>query len=186
MTMGRPKMFRREDVLEKAIPVFWAHGFAATRLQDLEEATGVNKSGLYSEFADKEDLFLESLQYYAATSSGQNFLSPEPLGWTNIEDFLKFGYSCSPDRRGCFVISSMRELAFLPKKAFTIIAEADAEVRSLVLANVLAGKPKGDPELIADMIMTFFRGLCIEQGLKMSQPATHRKINKFAKLLLTL
>lgn len=80
----------------------------------------------------------------------------------------------------------MRELAFLPKKPFTIIAEADAEVRSLVLANVLVGKPKGDPELIADMIMTFFRGLCIEQGLKMSQPATHRKINKFVKLLLTL
>ena len=83
--MGRPKMFRREDVLEKAIPVFWAHGFAATRLQDLEEATGVNKSGLYSEFADKEDLFLASLQHYAATSSGQHFLSPMPLGWTNIE-----------------------------------------------------------------------------------------------------
>jgi AcrR family transcriptional regulator len=186
MVMGRPKMFRREDVLEKAIPVFWAHGFAATRLQDLEAATGVNKSGLYSEFADKEDLFLQSLQHYVETSSGQNFLSPEPLGWTNIEDFLKFGYSCAPDRRGCFAISSMRELAFLPEKAFTIIANADAAVRSLVLANVLAGTPKGDPELITDMIMTFYRGICIEQGLKMSQPATHRKINNFAKLLLTL
>jgi AcrR family transcriptional regulator len=51
--MGRPKNFSREGVLEKALPVFWKHGFADTSLQDLEKATGVNKSGLYVEFADK-------------------------------------------------------------------------------------------------------------------------------------
>ena len=56
--MGRPKNFRREEVLEKAMPVFWKHGFAETSLQDLERVTGVNKSGLYTEFRDKEDLFV--------------------------------------------------------------------------------------------------------------------------------
>jgi TetR/AcrR family transcriptional regulator, copper-responsive repressor len=54
--MGRPKNFSREEVLEKGMPVFWKHGFADTSLQDLERATGVNKSGLYTEFRDKEDL----------------------------------------------------------------------------------------------------------------------------------
>jgi hypothetical protein len=48
MDMGRPKNFRREEVLEKAIPVFWKRGFSDTSVQDLERATGVNKSGLYS------------------------------------------------------------------------------------------------------------------------------------------
>jgi TetR/AcrR family transcriptional regulator, copper-responsive repressor len=42
-------------VLEKAIRVFWKRGFPDTSVQDLERATGVNKSGLYSEFRDKED-----------------------------------------------------------------------------------------------------------------------------------
>ena len=46
--MGRPKSFSREEVLEKAMPVFWKHGFADTSLQELERATGVNKSGLYT------------------------------------------------------------------------------------------------------------------------------------------
>src|SRR6266446_3346573 len=45
--MGRPKNFNRKGVLDRAIPVFWKHGFANTTLQHLEEATGVNKSGLY-------------------------------------------------------------------------------------------------------------------------------------------
>src|SRR3984957_14329594 len=62
--MGRPKNFSRQAVLEKALPVFWRRGFADASLHELEQATGVNKSGLYSEFEDKEDLFVQSLRYY--------------------------------------------------------------------------------------------------------------------------
>src|ERR1700737_5253158 len=62
--MGRPKNFTRDAVLEKALPVFWRRGFADTSLQELEKTTGVNKSGLYAEFKDKEDLFVQSLRYY--------------------------------------------------------------------------------------------------------------------------
>ena len=58
--MGRPKNFNREGVLEKALPVFWRRGFADASLHELELATGVNKSGLYSEFKDKEDLITKS------------------------------------------------------------------------------------------------------------------------------
>ena len=54
--MARPRKFSREGVLEKALPVFWKHGFADASLQELEKATGVNKSGLYSEFSGKEEL----------------------------------------------------------------------------------------------------------------------------------
>jgi AcrR family transcriptional regulator len=48
-------------VFDRAIPVFWKHAFANTTVQQLEEATGVNKSGPYSEFKDKEGLFLPVL-----------------------------------------------------------------------------------------------------------------------------
>ena len=78
--MGRPKNFSREGVLEKAIPVFWKRGFSDTSVQDLERATGVNKSGLYAEFRDKEDLFVESLRYYLATQAKRGLLTEEPLG----------------------------------------------------------------------------------------------------------
>jgi hypothetical protein len=35
--MGRPKLFNREEVLKKAMPVFWAGGYADTAVQDLEK-----------------------------------------------------------------------------------------------------------------------------------------------------
>jgi AcrR family transcriptional regulator len=58
MSVGRPESFRREEVLEKAMPVFWKYGFADTSLQELERATVVNESGLYTEFRGKDDLFV--------------------------------------------------------------------------------------------------------------------------------
>ena len=48
--MARPKKFSRAGVLEKALPVFWKHGFADASLQELEKATGVNKSGAEPDF----------------------------------------------------------------------------------------------------------------------------------------
>ena len=89
--MARPRNFSREGVLEKALPVFWKHGFADASLQELEKATGVNKSGLYSEFSGKEELFLESLRFYLDRLPSLAFLMVEPLGWDNIEQFLKLG-----------------------------------------------------------------------------------------------
>ena len=89
--MSRPKNFSREGVLEKALPVFWKHGFADASLQELEKATGVNKSGLYAEFSGKEELFLESLRFYLDRMSPRDLLMAQPLGWGNIEQFLKLG-----------------------------------------------------------------------------------------------
>ena len=85
--MGRPKNFSREEVLEKAMPVFWKHGFADTSLQELERATGVNKSGLYTEFRDKEDLFVACLRHYLESQEKRGLLTREPLGWKNVETF---------------------------------------------------------------------------------------------------
>ena len=121
--MGRPKGFSREEVLLKAVSVFWEKGFAETTLQDLEHATGVNKSGLYSEFKNKEDIFLASLQYYLDTRGGEEILSAQPKGWHNIQRFLEIGQTCYTGRRGCFSVNSMRDVGILPPEGQHIIAE---------------------------------------------------------------
>ena len=111
--MGRPKNFSREEVLDKAMPVFWKHGFADTTLQELERATGVNKSGLYTEFRDKEDLFLACLRHYLESQEKRRLLTKEPLGWNNVEAFLKNGPLNKGELQGCFSVNSMREFAIL-------------------------------------------------------------------------
>jgi AcrR family transcriptional regulator len=182
--MGRPRQFDRTDVLEKAMPLFWKQGYARTGLQDLEKATGVNKSGLYSEFKDKEDLFLASLRYYYETRRGRPLLSVEPLGWDNIENFLKVvTQPCAGGQKGCFGVSSMRELGHLPKEANDIITGSRADLKRQFKKNIAAAGAPAAAELLSELVSTFFSGLCIEQNLHPSKASAIRKIEEFMKIL---
>ena len=184
--MGRPKHFSREGVLEKALPVFWKHGFADASLQALEKATGVNKSGLYSEFSGKEELFLESLRFYLDRLPSLGLLVVEPFGWDNIEKFLKLGPSNTEGQKGCFAISSMRELAILPPDAIEMLGHSRMQLKRLIARNIEAEKPKADVNDLAGMVMTFFAGLSVEQNLKASRAATSRKVDNLMQVLRSL
>ncbi len=155
--MGRTKSFNRDDVLDKAIQVFWRQGFADTSLQDLEKATGVNKSGLYSEFKDKDDLFFESIKRYKETSQVPTILAKEPLGFKNIENFLKAATSCS-GAKGCYLANSMREFSIIPSAAKKVILENVSIVSGLLLKNLEAESDRRDLDKFVSMILTYNTG----------------------------
>jgi AcrR family transcriptional regulator len=64
---GRPRKFDEAVVLRAALERFRTHGFAATSLDDLAEATGVNRPSLYATFGDKKALYLAAI---ARTKAG--------------------------------------------------------------------------------------------------------------------
>jgi len=182
-SVGRPRNFTRLEVLEKAIPVFWKRGFADTDLQSLEKATGVNKSGLYSEFESKEDLFLASLRHYLQRRPESRLLSSEPLGWRNIENFLHAALSSPNGQRGCLAVNSIRELAILPSAAKNVIAESHDKIKQLLVKNIKAEQTKMSPEAIAGMVTTFFSGLCVEQNMRTPRSGSARKIREFMRMV---
>jgi AcrR family transcriptional regulator len=184
--MGRPKNFSREGVLEKALPVFWKHGFADTSLQDLEKSTGVNKSGLYAEFADKGDLYLESLRYYLRKQQKEELLTANPLGWKNIERFLKLAPWSWEGQKGCFSVNSMNQFAVLPRAAQKIVSKSCAFLKDLIARNIEAEKPEMKPTVLAQMTLTFFTGISMEQHLRVSKASMNRKVDDFMKAVRKL
>ena len=62
--MARSREFNPKEALEKAMYVFWQKGYINTSIDDLVQATGVSRFGLYDEFGSKHGLFLASLDYY--------------------------------------------------------------------------------------------------------------------------
>ena len=71
--MARKKEFDREEVLEKAMEVFWRKGYEATSIQDLVECMGINRGSLYDTFTDKHTLFLDAIAHYRHTVVEQAF-----------------------------------------------------------------------------------------------------------------
>src|SRR5689334_25037125 len=61
---GRPRAYQPEIALGKALDLFRKDGFAATSLDDLSAATGMNRPSLYGAFGDKRELFIKSYQRY--------------------------------------------------------------------------------------------------------------------------
>lgn len=184
--MGRPKNFSREEVLEKVLPVFWQRGFADTSLQDLEKATSVNKSGLYAEFADKGDLYLETLRYYLRKRQKEELLTANPLGWGNIARFLKQAPCNLEGQKGCFSINSMNQFAVLPPAAQEIVLKSYAFLKDLMVQNIEVENPKMKPVVLAEMILTFFTGISMEQHLKVSKTSMNRKVDDFLKVVRRL
>ncbi|WP_338523820.1 TetR/AcrR family transcriptional regulator [Pseudomonas batumici] len=184
--MGRPKKFSREGVLEKALPVFWKHGFYGTSVQDLERATGVNKSGLYSEFRGKEDLFLESLRYYFETRGGWEIINAEPSGWHNIERFLRLSEAQANGQAGCFSVNSMREFSDLPAEVHDLAASVRAQLKPMIVRNIEAEHPKMAADAIAELVMVFFSGICIEQNTASGRASVGEKISSFMTIARSL
>src|SRR6186713_2426376 len=61
---GRPRAYEPDVALGKALDLFRKDGFAATSLDDLSAATGMNRPSLYGAFGDKRELYIKSYESY--------------------------------------------------------------------------------------------------------------------------
>jgi TetR/AcrR family transcriptional regulator, copper-responsive repressor len=113
-------------------------------------------------------------------------LMVEPLGWDNIEQFLKLGPRNTEGQKGCFAVSSIRELAILPPAAIEMLGHGRVQLKQLIARNIEAEKPKLAVDDLAGMVMTFFAGLSVEQNLKPSRAATGRKVDSLMQVLRSL
>lgn len=179
--MGRPKCFKREEVLEKAIQLFWRKGFAETSLQDLEKATGVNKSGLYSEFENKDEIFLQSLKHYSETSTVLDILNKSPLGWDNIENFLLARETCSGNK-GCLMTNSIRDFSVLPTKVKNVIQSHIQIVKDHLSKNIKASGSQKDPNITTELIITFNAGLSLSFNAG-DVPTFKKQVKQFVEFL---
>jgi AcrR family transcriptional regulator len=62
--IARPRDFEIDDVVRKALLVFWLKGYEGASLSDIEGATGVARMSLYNVFGNKEGLFYAALERY--------------------------------------------------------------------------------------------------------------------------
>ena len=126
------------------------------------------------------------LRHYLESQGRRGLLTKEPLGWNNVETFLKQGPLNKGERQGCFGVNSMREFAILPDEAYGAVTENRALLQRLLAMNIEAEKPQMAPSAIAEMVLSFFSGLCIERNLKSGKASSTRKIENFMTALRTL
>jgi AcrR family transcriptional regulator len=125
---GRPRAYRPEVALGKALDLFRKDGFAATSLDDLSMATGMNRPSLYGAFGDKRELYIKSYQRYrddARAAMIDIFKNELPIRQRLQRIYavaLDIYLSGDAGPRGCFTVMTAASEAV-----------SDPEIRSLVL-----------------------------------------------------
>jgi TetR/AcrR family transcriptional regulator, copper-responsive repressor len=125
---GRPRAYEPDVALGKALDLFRRGGFAATSLDDLSAATGMNRPSLYGAFGDKRELYIKSYQRYrddARAAMIDIFRGEAPL-----RERLQRIYAIALDiylsgelgPRGCFTVMTAASEAV-----------ADPEIRAMAL-----------------------------------------------------
>lgn len=67
---GRPRAFDPDEALERAMLVFWEHGYEGASLSTLTQAMGISSTSMYAAFGNKEALFRKALDRYEEGPGG--------------------------------------------------------------------------------------------------------------------
>ncbi|BAX94270.1 TetR/AcrR family transcriptional regulator [Mycobacterium shigaense] len=65
--MADIKHFDVDAALDAIVSQFWRNGLAATGIQDIVTATGLNRSSLYGAFGNKQSMYVHALRRYIDT-----------------------------------------------------------------------------------------------------------------------
>ncbi|GAA5133400.1 TetR/AcrR family transcriptional regulator [Prosthecobacter algae] len=135
--VGRPRAFDPDVALEKAMQVFWKHGYEGTSLSDLTEAMGINRPSLYATYGNKEQLFIKVLDRYGSGPVAYVLESlNEPTVRGVIEKMLQGSVCLLSDPqhpRGCMALQGMlcggKDSAFVLEHARARRVAAQEKIR---------------------------------------------------------
>jgi TetR/AcrR family transcriptional repressor of nem operon len=114
--MGRSKTYSPQAIAEKAMELFWLHGFHATSTEQLVEHMKVNRFSLYAEFGSKQALYEAALELYERTILTNHFgpLEAPTAGLAEVRalvgSFAKAGRTPGSEY-GCFICNAATERA---------------------------------------------------------------------------
>jgi AcrR family transcriptional regulator len=188
--MARPREFDEDEVLDRALTLFWERGYDSASLAELEEATGLSRPSIYAAFGDKEGLFLRALQRYQTRY--QNFsdlLEGGPTvraGFERLLDAWFCATAASSGPKGCMVhLASLSSAIELPAVQSLVVASGknmEQIFRKALERAQASGElvPGGSPALLARYFSVGIQGL----SSSARSGATRRELKPVADLLL--
>jgi len=170
--VARPKEFKRDVVLDRAMQAFWSRGYEATSIQHLVDRMGIQRGSLYDTFGDKRALFFAAIDRYdrVVTAKLLAALDEPASGRDAIRRFfrLKVELAMEPGRpRGCLVTNSAAELASRDRgtatKVGAVLTKIEASFNRAVVRAQKAGEidPTRNARALARFLTSSAQGLSV-------------------------
>ena len=181
--MPKVETFDRTEVLDKIMTLFWKQGFNGTSMQEIVDASGLNRSSLYNSFGDKFKLYLECLKFYRQQQQGAAFTNLKKI---NPREALRIFYEDVPRSienntadRGCLITNCTTELINQNKEIDAYVAESVDATMEFFRELVLLGMEQGefDPDTDVEKAVLYLYSSLLGLRITAMQIPSKEKIN---------
>ena len=168
----------RQFIIETAAPLINRNGIAGTAISDIMKETKLAKGGIYNNFKSKEEICLESFDYFAKKISGSlneslaAKVSPREKLISCIDFYIKDFIVAYPG--GCPLLNFGTEAddtnPALAAKVTEAVNAIQARFYGLLYAGVTAGEFKAsiNPEMLAAVMYSAIQGALFVSHIKKS------------------
>ncbi len=168
--MARTKDFDENEVLVKAMNLFWSRGYNTTSMEDLVVGLGISRSSLYDTYTDKHTLFIKALENYQLTSTAKiqemvNHPGPAKETVRKLIDMVTDGLLSGRQRKGCFLVNAGVEVGPHDKEVNSLVCRNDQQMEDIFYQVIQKGKKAGeiknpqDARTLAKFIFNTVKGL---------------------------
>jgi TetR/AcrR family transcriptional repressor of nem operon len=175
--MPRVKLFDENEVLSKAMNLFWKQGYSATSVQDLVSHLGINRASIYDTFGDKNKLFKKSFELYRKQNSEGliQFFENRPnvkIGFSELFDNAIQEAVSDKDRKGCFVVNTTTELTPNDESLYQILETNKQDFINIFFEYLKKGKESGqlksslDLKSLATLFYTLYNGIRVVSKIR--------------------
>jgi AcrR family transcriptional regulator len=170
--LGRPRGFDMDQVLDRALDVFWRKGYEGASISDLTEAMNINPPSLYAAFGNKEGLFCKALdRYVEAHARLMNEALAHPRARDAIASLLRNVADSLTDKSspaGCLLVQGIagagEHAQCIRDQLCARRAANEKAIRDRLKQAKAEGElpAKADPTALARYIATVTQGMAVQ------------------------
>jgi TetR/AcrR family transcriptional repressor of nem operon len=171
MVRGKPLSFDRDEVLAKAMELFWQQGFQNTGMTELLDHMGIQRQSFYNTFGSKEKIFLEAVALYTRTITKEitEVLGQPGNPLDNVRQVLCLMREMveGADPCGCMLGNSIAEfglshpeISALLKEKIGNVEKAFKEAFAKAVEQGLLPESK-DPTVMAQSLIVMAQGMAL-------------------------
>jgi TetR/AcrR family transcriptional repressor of nem operon len=177
-----PRKIEKQVALDRALTLFWDHGYRGTSMDMLTVALGVEKPSIYASFGSKNKLYLTALAHYREwlIDSVRNIISNAPSARSGVDQAVRtlMLRRSGSTRKGCFATNAALEVADHDPLVLEEVRATFAELVHVFSHALLHAQSTGDvrtdwpPQILAQLLVNALSGARIAEKTKASRAAT--------------